>query len=239
MRRELGIADDVGDEPAPGLPGLVDEIVFGRLWARPGLSLEDRLLSTLSALTSRQRLPQLSTYVEAAFHIGMDPRLVQEVMIHCAMYSGLPTAENSLRVVGEVLESRNLPIPEVALAEADLDDLIEMGRSTMVDLHRDRSDGGYAAPDSAAAELYETAIQFLYGEIWNRPGITRRQRMICSVAAFTATGMEAQQAKFFQSALNVGLDRAEVIEVIMQTGPYSGFPPALNALDVAGRVLDR
>ena len=237
IRRKMGLPDDIGSELLPGMPHLVDEVIFGRVWGRPGLELEDRMLATLSALTSKQYLPQVGFYVRGALNLGMEPRLIQEVMLHCAMYSGMPSALNSLRVVKDILSERGLPQPEEELVEHDLDDLMKVGDETMRDLHRERADGGYAAPDSAAATLYTNAIQYLYGEIWNRPGITRRQRMICSVAAFTATQMAGQQRKFFQSAPNVGVPRDQVIEVIIQTGPYSGFPPALNALTVAEEVL--
>ena len=237
IRRKLGLPDNIGAELLPGMPHLVDEVIFGRVWARPGLELEDRMLATLSALTSKQYLPQVGFYVRGALNIGMAPRLIQEIMLHCAMYSGVPTALNSLNVVKEVFKERGIPQPEEDLQEHDLDDLMKLGDETMRDLHRERAEGGYAAPDSAASTLYVNAIQYLYGEIWNRPGITRRQRMVCSVAAFTATQMPGQQRKFFQSAPNVGVTRDQVIEIIIQTGPYSGFPPALNALTVAEEVL--
>jgi len=238
LRMTLGLSEVSGSDLLAGYGPLTDEIVFGRLWARPGLCLEDRMLATLTALTSSQRLPQLKTYVGSALHIGLDARLIREVMLHAAMYSGLPTAENSLAVVAEVFDTLELTIPDgPAPEEPDLAELSALGRETMADLHDERSDAGYASPDSAAAELYTVAITHLYGDVWNRPHITRRQRMICSVAAFTATRMETQQRKFFRSALNVGLTPGEVLEVIMQTGPYSGFPPALNALTIAETVL--
>ncbi len=195
------------------------------------------MLATLSALTSKQYLPQLADFVGAALHIGLSPRLIQEVMLHCAMYAGMPTAAASLETVRRVLGERGLAQPEDTLDEADLDELLAAGRETMRALHAERSEGGYAAPGSAASGLYATAIDYLYGEIWNRPGISRRQRMVCSVAAFTALQLESQQRKFFRSALNAGLSRAEVLEVIAQTGPYSGFPQAFNALAVAEEVL--
>lgn len=237
VRRQLGIADAAGPELLPGVANLADEVVFGRVWARPGLALEERVLAALCALTTKQYLPQLADMVRAALHIGLEARLIQEVMLHCAMYSGIPTALNSLEVVRSVLAEKGLPRPEADLTEADLDGLEAMGRETMNALHAERAAGGYAAPDSADSGLYATAIDYLYGEIWNRPGITRRQRMICSVAAFTAAQMAAQQRKFFKSALNVGLTRTEILEIIVQTGPYSGFPPALNALTIAEEVL--
>ena len=237
MRRRLGLKDEIESDLSPGLANLMDEMVFGRVWSRPGLALEDRMLATLSALTSKQYLSQLADLVGAALHIGMTARLIQEVMLHCAMYAGMPTAVSSLEVVRAVLDQKGMPRPETDLDEADLDELVTMGRETMRALHAGRSEDGYAAPDSAASGLYATAIDYLYGELWNRPGITHRQRMICSVAAFTATQLESQQRKFFRSALNVGLSRVEILEVIAQTGPYSGFPQAFNALAVAEEVL--
>jgi len=237
MRHRLGLAERTGPDLSPGLANLTDEMVFGRVWSRPGLALEERMLATLSALTSKQYLNQLADLVGAALHIGMDARLIQEVMLHCAMYAGIPTAVNALEVVRAVLDEKGLPRPETVLNEADLDELEAMGRQTMQALHAERSEGGYAAPDSAASGLYGTAIDYLYGEVWNRPGINRRQRMICSIAAFTAMQLESQQRKFFRSAQNVDLSRTEIFEVIAQTGPYSGFPQAFNALAVAEDVL--
>jgi len=66
--------------------------------------------------------------------------------------------------------------------------------------------------------------------LWDRPGLGRRERMLCAVAAFTAMGLDGQVRKFSQSALNVGLTQEEIVEAIIQTGPYGGFPLALNAL---------
>jgi 4-carboxymuconolactone decarboxylase len=236
IRGRLGLSSfDAGK--LAGADGLGDEVVFGRVWARPGLGLEDRMLATLCALSTKQYLPQLKSYAGSALHIGLAPEAIQEVTLHCAMYVGLPSMENSLRVMNEVFAERGLQVDRELPEPLELDALMERGLETMTALHAERAQGGYAAPDAAASALYNTAIDYLYGEIWNRPGLTRRQRMICSVAAFTANQMESQQRKFFRSALNVGLTREEVIEIIVQTGPYSGFPPALNALSVVQEVL--
>ena len=61
---------------------------------------------------------------------------------------------------------------------------MKSGQETMRTLHDERAEEGYAAPDSAAAGLYTTAIQYLYGEIWNRPGITTRQLNILPFGSY-------------------------------------------------------
>lgn len=239
VRQRLNFPERQGKEPMPGFGDLATEVVFGRVWGRPALPLEDRILATLSALTAKQYLPQLRLYVGPALHLGHSPQLIQEVMLHCAMYAGIPSALNSLEVVNAVLEEKGLPQPDLAPPELDLDQLTERGEQMKKTLHAEQSADGYASAEAAASELYATvATQYLYGEVWERPGITTRQRMICSVAAFTALQMETQQRKFYRSALNVGLSRDEIFEVIIQTGPYSGFPTALNAVTIAGEVLD-
>ena len=105
-------------------------------------------------------------------------------------------------------------------------------------LHGSRGYEGYAAPDNrVTGALYPVAIQYGYGEIWHRPGLDRRQRALCAVAAFTALRLEGQVRKFGQSALNAGLASGEIIEAVIQTAPYSGFAPALNALAALSDVL--
>ena len=103
-------------------------------------------------------------------------------------------------------------------------------------MHGDRGYSGYASPDNTTTQaLYPVAIQYGYGEIWDRPGLDRRQRALVAVAAFTALKLDAQAAKFGQSALNVGLSRTEIIETVIQTGGLAPVPNALAALSQALR----
>ena len=242
-RHRLGLEQPPADLAA-GLGDLLDELVYGRVWARPGLAVADRMLATLVALTCHRERDALRRHVEAALRFGLEPTLIREAVLHCGMYAGLTTAVASLEVVAAVIDEHGPPDgsgpvsdPAEPEAEVDLDELERQGRAVMATLHGSRANDDYAAPDALASTLYGTAVDYLYGAIWNRPGITIRQRMICSVAAFTALRMEAQQRKFFRSALNVDLTAEEIVEVIVQTGPYSGFPSALNALAVAEVAL--
>lgn len=67
--------------------------------------------------------------------------------------------------------------------------------------------------------------------------MTLRQRVICPIAAFTSIDSHGQCREFFGSALNVGPSREEMREAIMRTGPYTGFPRALDTLVSADEVL--
>ena len=222
----------------PGVSRLTTEVAFGAVWSRPGLSLQDRMISTLSVLSVLQHLPQLRTYLNSALNIGMPPRPIQEIFIQGSIYAGFPTMVNALNLAHEVFAARGIEVPETPVPDASLEELDAKGRALMQKLHGERSQQGYASPaNTITAQLYPVAIQYGYGEIWHRPDLDHRSRMICALAAFTALNLTAQLEKFMQSALNMDLSRDEVIEILIQTGPYSGFPKALNALAMAEQVL--
>jgi len=218
-------------DQAPGLGNLLTEPVFGGVWNRPGLSLSDRLLCTVAALATGPRMRALARYIPAALDHGLDAAAIREILVQAALYTGFSSAEETLPLLAEILTVRGIPFPDDPPEDASLDELTLRGTDLMHTLHGARARLGYAAPDNpVTGALYPTAIQYGYGEIWFRPGLERRQRALVAVAGFTALRLPEQAGKFGQSALNVGLTKTEVIEAIIQTAPYTGFPPALNAL---------
>ncbi len=218
-------------EPARGLAGLLTEAVFGGIWNRPGLALSDRLLCTIAALATGPRPRSLRQYINAGLDHGLSGEAIREILVQAALYAGFSSAEETLPLLAEILGDRDVPFPDDPPEDASLEELTRRGTELMETLHGARALLGYAAPDNpVTGALYPTAIQYGYGEIWFRPGLERRQRALVAVAGFTALRLPEQVGKFGQSALNVGLSQTEVIEAIIQTAPYTGFPPALNAL---------
>ena len=89
-----------------------------------------------------------------------------------------------------------------------------------------------------APDFARYLIEFPFGDIYSRPGLDLRSREIAVVAALTAMGNATPQLKVhLQGALNVGVTRTEVVEVIMQMAVYAGFPAALNGLAAAREVF--
>lgn len=240
LATEIGISAPTN---APGLAEFAAEAGFAGIWAREALPPADRLIVVLTTLASHQRLPQLRAHIGPALDSGLSARGVQEIMVQCGLYGGLPVAEEALKVAADVFAERGIAPPELTVEEQAMrgqteDELAREGRRIMAEIHGERSQSGYAAPDDpATAALYEVAIRYGYGVIWTRVGLTWRQRMFVAVAAFTALRLEATLTKFAQSALVQGVTREEVIEAIMQTAPYGGFPPALTALSQVKPVL--
>ena len=222
----------------PNYADLRAELAFGAVWNRPGLALPDRMLAALAALCSMQRLNHLRRHVAAALDLGLAPRSIVEVFIQCGIYCGLPASEDAMAIAVAIYAEHGIALPPEPPRDDPIDILDRRGRELLESFHGDRGYSGYASPDNTVTQaLYPVAIQYGYGEIWDRPGLDRRQRALIAVAAFTALKLDGQVRKFGQSALNAGLSKTEIIETVIQTGPYSGLAPALNALAALSEAL--
>ncbi|MFC0167184.1 carboxymuconolactone decarboxylase family protein [Pseudoduganella danionis] len=89
-----------------------------------------------------------------------------------------------------------------------------------------------------APDFADYLFEFPFGDIYSRPGLDLRAREIATIAALTAMGNATPQLKVhIEAGLNVGLQRAEIVEILMQMSVYAGFPAALNGLFAAKEVF--
>ncbi len=92
---------------APDLARYVVEFPFGDIYSRPGLSLRDRELATVSALAAMgTAAPQLRVHFHAALNVGISPEELMEICIHMAVYAGFPAALNAAGVLRDVLREQ-------------------------------------------------------------------------------------------------------------------------------------
>lgn len=87
-------------------------------------------------------------------------------------------------------------------------------------------------------DLGRYIVEFAFGDIYSREGLSLRDRELATVAALTAMGgREPQLEVHIGAALNIGLTGNEIEEAILQTVPYAGFPTAINAMNVFKKVV--
>lgn len=89
---------------APKFAQLTDEVLFGDVWARPGLSPRDRSLVTVSALIAMNRPDQLRGHLARALHNGLSEAELIEATTHLAFYAGWPSAVTAVGVAREVFK---------------------------------------------------------------------------------------------------------------------------------------
>ena len=234
LRDELGLPTSaVG--AATGIDAFLAESLYGAVWSRGVLSLRERMICTLATLSVLARTDELPPMIEAALRVELEPRAIVEVFAQAGLYGGCGAAERAIAAAEAVFAAKEIAIPKETPRTESLEALSARGQEFLADLHGERSTEGYASPQNpTTGALYALATQYGYGELWLRPGLDRRERLLCALASFTVLGLESQLGKFSLSALRVGFSRQDVIEAVIQTAPYGGYPRALNALAVFG-----
>lgn len=100
------------EELSPDFASYTIEAVFGDVYSRPGLRLDQRELLNIAVLTALGGCePQLAVHVRAALNVGLSAQEVLEAIFHVSVYAGHPRAINALRVVREVLDEQGIAIP--------------------------------------------------------------------------------------------------------------------------------
>ena len=87
---------------APALARYTDEVLFGEVWKRPGLSPRDRSLITVATLIALYRTNELPFHLKKALENGVTRDELGEVITHLAFYSGWPTASSAVGIAQRV-----------------------------------------------------------------------------------------------------------------------------------------
>ena len=89
---------------APALARYTDDVLFGDVWERPGLSPRDRSLITVACLIALYRTNELPFHLKRALQNGVTRDELIEVITHLAFYSGWPTANTAVTIAQRVFD---------------------------------------------------------------------------------------------------------------------------------------
>jgi 4-carboxymuconolactone decarboxylase len=115
---------------------------------------------------------------------------------------------------------------------------LERGRRALARIDGEAGQNVIAALADIAPDFATYVLEFPFGDIYSRPGLSVRDREIAAIASLAAMGNATPQLKVhIEAGLNVGLTREEITEILMQMAVYAGFPAALNGLFAAKEVF--
>ena len=89
-----------------------------------------------------------------------------------------------------------------------------------------------------APQLAKITADVLFGDVWERPGLSKRDRSLITVAMLTAMYRSGQLAGHVNRALDNGVTKDEIGEVITHVAFYAGWPTAANAARIIKEVYD-
>ena len=204
---------------SPYLRELRDSLVYGEVWERPYLSKRDRSLITIAVLQALTR-EELAIHIPRGLDNGLTPEEISEIILHVTFYAGWPTGVQASLTAAAAFEERGLTLGDLPRAPA-LEDAVT-------------TPGGLSDAYAAVPRLGALRNSLLYGNIWERPLLSKRDRSLITVAV--------NQSMYVTNELRLHIDRAldqngvtpqELSEVVLHVTFYAGWPAAVNA----GRLL--
>jgi 4-carboxymuconolactone decarboxylase len=89
---------------APKMVSLTDDVLFGDVWERPGLSKRDRSLITVATLVALYRTDQMASHMKRAIDNGLTVEELVEAITHIAFYAGWPNAMTAITTAKKLFE---------------------------------------------------------------------------------------------------------------------------------------
>jgi 4-carboxymuconolactone decarboxylase len=214
---------------APGLGDFTDGVLFGEVWERKELQPRDRSLVTVSTIVSTGKTAQIGGHVRRALDNGVKAEEIGELITQLAFYSGWPNAISAVAETKKVFDERKLaPLANSKAARIELEAAAEATRTASVN--------GAVAPTAAA--LADLTNRVLFGDLWQRPDLSARDRSLVTMSALIAIGQPEQLPFHANRAMDNGLTRGEASEAVTHIAFYAGWPRAMSAVPVLAKVFE-
>jgi len=88
-----------------------------------------------------------------------------------------------------------------------------------------------------APDLSKYVVEFAFGDIYSREGLTKQQQTMATIASLVTLGTEPQLELHINVGITIGLTPKEIVGTIVHLIPYTGFPRVLNALKIVKKVF--
>jgi 4-carboxymuconolactone decarboxylase len=108
-------------------------------------------------------------------------------------------------------------------------------RAVLGDDHVDRA---VAGTTEFSAPFQDLITRYAWGEIWTRPGLSRPERSMITLAMLATLGRDEELAMHVRAALRNGLTADQIREVLLQVAVYAGVPAANQAFAVAAKTIE-
>lgn len=221
------------------------EHVFADVWQRPGLSRRDRHFVTLPCVADADAEVPLRDHVYAALNSGeVTITEMRETVLHFAVYGGWPKASRFNMVVDEQWErinrerGRDSPPPDPLLplsTPSDPEQRVATGERSFKDIncleYAPQRDNPYQGAG---------ILNFVFGEMWLRPGLGMRARRLITLACVAFQDAPLPILSHVYAALKSrDLAFAEIDELALHFAAYCGWPKAAQLCQVIGEQKQR
>ena len=211
--------------PATPVDESIRDFVYAEVWSRPGLDRRSRYLISMSAaVMGGASDAMVDGYVRGALKSGdLNLAELREAALHLAVYGGWPRGQDLDAAVSRAQQALGLAPPDCPPIRAEAWDPVERGEKGQQEFTKTMT-----FPGGPSANPFQEAINnFVFGEMWCRPGLDERARRWITLVGVANSAAEIPIKSHFHAGMASGnCTREEMLEFSLQYGVHAGWPRA-------------
>jgi 4-carboxymuconolactone decarboxylase len=222
----------------PELIETFDNFAFDEVLRHGNLDSRTRLMVQLAAMIASQALGEYRVMAGAALTVGVTPVEIKEIVYQAVPYVGMAKVFDFIHATNEVLTERGVALPLPGQSTTTPETRAEQGLAVQKQIIGSNVvEQLYAAAPADQQHIQRYLSANCFGDHLTRAGIDLPTRELLTFSMLVGLGgCDAQVKGHVAANLNVGNDRARLIEVVTQLLPFIGYPRALNGLRAIDEV---
>jgi 4-carboxymuconolactone decarboxylase len=223
----------------PDLIETFDNFAFDEVLRHGNLDARTRLMVQLAAMIASQALGEYRVMVGAALTAGVTPVEIKEIVYQAVPYAGMAKVVDFIHATNEVLTERGVTLPLPGQSTTTPETRAEKGLAVQQQIvGNERVAQLYAAAPADEQHIQRYLSANCFGDYLTRSGVGVPTRELLTFSMLVALGgCDAQVKGHVAANLNVGNDRARLIDVLTQLLPFIGYPRMLNGLRAIDEVI--
>ena len=222
----------------PELIETFDNFAFDEVLRYGNLDVRTRLMVQLASMIASQALREYRVMVGAALTVGVTPIEVKEIVYQAVPYVGMAKVFDFIHATNEVLTERGeeVPLPGQSSTTSETREEKSLAVQKQI-VGSDIVENLYASAPADQQHIQRYLSANCFGDHLTRTGIDVPTRELLTFSMLVALGgCEAQVKGHVAANLNVGNDRARLIDVLTQLLPFIRYPRTLNGLRAIDEV---
>jgi 4-carboxymuconolactone decarboxylase len=222
----------------PELIETFDNFAFDEVLRHGNLDARTRLMAQLASMIASQALREYRVMLGAALSVGVTPVEAKEIVYQAVPYVGMTKVFDFIHATNDVLTERGVALPLPGQSTTTPENRAKKGLAVEKQIvGSDVVENLYASAPDDQLHIQRYLSANCFGDHYTRTGIDVPTRELLTFSMLVALGgCEAQIKGHVAANLNVGNDRARLIDVLTQLLPFIGYPRTLNALRVVDEV---
>ena len=222
----------------PELIEIFDNFAFDEVLRHGNLDVRTRLMVQLASMIACQAPREYRVMLGAAFAVGVTPVEVKEVVYQAVPYVGMAKVFDFIHATNDALAERGVELPLPGQSTTTPENRAEKGLAVQKQIIGAAVvEKLYASAPADQMHIQRYLSAHCFGDHYTRRGIDVPTRELLTFSMLVSLGgCEAQVKGHVAANINVGNDRARLIDVLTQLLPFIGYPRTLNALRVVNEV---